>query len=455
MGLRNGDVALLPTKLYPSNEQKLLLGNMFESHRKLYNALLEQRIYAWKGKQKSLFYEEQCKEITQLRKDFEEYKKINAQSLQETAKRLDKAYKTFFSRVKEGQSGGFPRFKSSNRFSGWGYKTHGDGWKIDTSKAKKVTKKQKSRGGIVKISGVGKIRIRGMSRNDGTPKTMEVLKKGEDWFISVTYKCSPERKAGEHTHAFDWGIENFLTIANEQEQINTVENPRFLKTASEKIEKLQKDLSRKKLKSNNRKKVKVCLARCHKKIANKRLDFMHKTSCKIVENSKRLITEKLTIKNMTKAPKAKKDEISGLYLPSGAARKAGLNKSILDTSPSQFLQMVRVKAEEAAYELEEIETKKLKPSQRCAMCANVVKKELSERLHSCLCGFSISRDANSALVMLKYALGFLKIDDKPETRCRGPALCVEAPSGALKHEAPTAWVSMPYTVQLGVDHLML
>ncbi|WP_186644344.1 helix-turn-helix domain-containing protein [Fluviispira vulneris] len=87
-------------KLYPSKAQKLLLENMFNNHRKLYNALLEQRIYAWKGIQKSLSYAEQCKQITFLRKEIEEFKNINAQCLQETAKRLDKAYKAFFSRVK-------------------------------------------------------------------------------------------------------------------------------------------------------------------------------------------------------------------------------------------------------------------------------------------------------------------------------------------------------------------
>jgi len=341
-------------KLYPSKAQKLLLENMFNNHRKLYNALLEQRIYVWKGKQKSLSYAEQCKQITFLREEIEEFKNINAQSLQETAKRLDKAYKAFFSRVKAGKTAGFPRFKSYDRFSGWGYKTYGDGWKIDTFQAKKVTRKQKTRGGTVRISGVGKIQIRGMSRNGGTPKTMEVLKKGEDWIISVTYQCVAERNSGEHIHAFDWGVTTFLTIANEAQQISAVENPRFLRTASEKIEKVQQKLSRKKLRSNNRKKVKISLSRIHKKVANKRLDFMHKTSCKIVESSKRIITEKLAIKNITKAPKAKIDEFTGAYLPNGAGRKAGLNKSILDTSPSQFLQMVRVKAEEAAYELEEL-----------------------------------------------------------------------------------------------------
>ena len=191
-------------KLYPSKGQKLLLENMFNNHRKLYNALLEQRIYVWKGNQKGLSYEDQCKQITILREEIEEFKKINAQSLQETAKRLDKAYKAFFSRVKAGKTAGFPRFKSYDRFSGFGYKTYGDGWKIDTSKAKKVTKKQKARSGSVRISGVGKIQIRGMSRNDGTPKTMEVLKKGEDWIISVTYQCQPKRNSGEHIHVYQF-----------------------------------------------------------------------------------------------------------------------------------------------------------------------------------------------------------------------------------------------------------
>ncbi|BBH52645.1 hypothetical protein [Fluviispira sanaruensis] len=42
---------------------------------------------------------------------------------------MDKAYKAFFSRVKAGKTAGFPRYKSYDRFSGWVYKTYGDGWK--------------------------------------------------------------------------------------------------------------------------------------------------------------------------------------------------------------------------------------------------------------------------------------------------------------------------------------
>ncbi|WP_186643774.1 hypothetical protein [Fluviispira vulneris] len=94
---------------------------------------------------------------------------------------------------------GFPLFKSYDRILGWGYKTYSDGLMIDTFQAKK----KKARGGTVRISGVDKIQIRGMSMNGDTPKTMEVLRKDEDWIISVTYQCVLERNSDTHIHAFD------------------------------------------------------------------------------------------------------------------------------------------------------------------------------------------------------------------------------------------------------------
>jgi transposase len=55
---------------------------------------------------------------------------VNAQALQVTLKRLDLACAAFFRRVKAGATPGFPRFKPLQRFSGRGYKTHGDGWRL-------------------------------------------------------------------------------------------------------------------------------------------------------------------------------------------------------------------------------------------------------------------------------------------------------------------------------------
>src|SRR5918997_1214463 len=82
-------------RMYPITKQAQALTHLLVLHQRLYNAAL------------------------------------NAQSAQVTLRRVALAFDAFFRRVKQGdQSPGYPRFKSLKRFSGWGYKTHGDGWRL-------------------------------------------------------------------------------------------------------------------------------------------------------------------------------------------------------------------------------------------------------------------------------------------------------------------------------------
>lgn len=86
---------------------------------------------------------------------------------------------------------------------------------------------------------------------------------------------------------------------------------------------------------------------------------------------------------------------------SSGAYKAGLNRSILDTAPSTFLNLRKTKAEEVWVE---VPTRKAKPSQACHRCGVQRKKWRSERRHVCDCGAHCSRDKNAAKVMLNWAL---------------------------------------------------
>ena len=101
-----------------------------ERHRQLYNAALEHRITAYRRAGISIRKGDQEKEVTEIRALHPEYGALNAQSLQVTLDRLDKAIKAFFRRVRSVQAPGFPRFKSRDRFSGFSFKSHGDGWKL-------------------------------------------------------------------------------------------------------------------------------------------------------------------------------------------------------------------------------------------------------------------------------------------------------------------------------------
>ena len=99
------------------------------------------------------------------------------------------------------------------------------------------------------------------------------------------------------------------------------------------IKRYQKRLAKQKKGSKQREKNKSKIAKTHKKIANMRLDFCHKTSKAMVNDKKEkvLIFEDLRTKGMTKKPTAKPNGKGG-WDRNNANAKAGLNKSILDKS---------------------------------------------------------------------------------------------------------------------------
>src|SRR6266568_2426 len=177
-----------------------------------------------------------------------------------------------------------------------------------------------------------------------------------------------------------------------------------------KLAQAQQALSRKKRGSHRRKKAIQQVARCHRKIANQRRDFQHKASRKLVNQYQVIVFEDLRVKNLTKAPAPKQDE-NGKYLPNGAAAKAGLNKSILDAGWSTLTEMVSVKAAWAGRTV--VFVNPFMTSQLCSGCGTVVKKDLSERWHSCTCGTELDRDTNSAKLILNLGYQQLSVGTRP------------------------------------------
>jgi putative transposase len=117
-------------RLYPNATQTERFLEMLGLHQRLYNTALEERVRTYRETGKGVSFVEQCKALTQWRKTVPALAGLNAQSEQVTLKRLHLAFQRFFRRMKNGETPGFPRFKSLCRYPGWGYKTHGDGWKL-------------------------------------------------------------------------------------------------------------------------------------------------------------------------------------------------------------------------------------------------------------------------------------------------------------------------------------
>lgn len=118
-----------------------------------------------------------------------------------------------------------------------------------------------------------------------------------------------------------------------------------------------------------------------------------------------IAVEDLLIKNMVRKPKPKLDTETNTYLPNGAAAKGGLNKSINDAGWGTFVTMLGYKAGNAGSKL--LKVNPAYTSQICPGCGAVVKKELANRWHSCVCGCEMHRDTAAAFVILRRGLASL------------------------------------------------
>jgi putative transposase len=394
-------------KLYPTLAQHEAMLNIKGACQRLYNAALEQRRFAYRHRRVSIGRYDQARELKVLKAQFPEYKEVHSHVLQDVLKRLDEAFRRFFGRVKNGEKPGYPRFKPFQRYRGWGYFEHRVGYRLFLN--------DDGKHGRIRLHGVGMVRLRGVVPQMGKPKTCTITHKAHGWFASVVFEYEDgDFPHGNGTQAWglDWGVEKLVSIADHEGKGSFFPNPRHLKEGEKKLAREQRRLSRKKRGSKNRRKQAVRVARVHRKIANRRKDGQHKITSWIVKMCALIAVEKLNVKGM---------------VANGGAYKKGLNRSILDTSPSELHNMLRYKAESAGVRYVEVPTRKVKPSQTCSRCGAQRKKALSERTHSCSeCGFVCDRDLNAARVILSWAL-FEEPDQLPVPRGTGEFTLVERP----------------------------
>ncbi len=396
-------------KLYPNKAQTEALFGMLVLHQRLYNACLEHRKKAYDEWRKKIeryrdltdeekrqvnydcSYYGQSRQLAEVRRELPEYRNLSVNSLRTTLNRIDWAFKAFFRRVKAGDKPGFPRFRSVERFPGFGLKQHGNGWKF--------TPGEGWRHGQLYVKGVsGTIRCRGKARTPGEVKTAELLHSDGVWHMSLTVECQPERTSGTAAAGLDWGVAKYATVVSHS-KVEEIEAPRFVDAMQRKLRHEQRALARKKRGSQRRRKQRIRYARLIRRIVSKRRDFEHKLSKRLVDRYGLIATEKLAVKNLTRSAKGT------IEAPGKNVRqKAGLNRRILDTSPANFLQKLKYKIEEAGGMWIEVPTQKVKPSQTCPACGYQEKKQLSDRTHRCkMCGYTEDRDRAAARVMLGWA----------------------------------------------------
>ena len=349
-------------RAYPNKATEAQTINVLELCRQVYNLALEQRIMIYKQSKKSLSCYDQHLQLSEFKKEFTQFKKVPSQTLYDVINRLDKAYQSFFRRIKTGETAGFPRFKGFERYDS--FTLSQCGYKINKSN--------------LEIYNVGafKLKLHRQIPLEAKIKTVTITRKNNKWFVcfccdNIIPKILPKvnRSIG-----IDVGCESFLTDSNGLK----VENPRFLNKSTERITKLSQKLSKQKMGSNRRKKTRLLLAKKHEKVSNQRLDFQHKVAKHYVKHYDTICHEKM---NCFKSFK-------------------GLNRSMRDVSWFRFFDILSYKAEEAGRIVIKVPAKNT--SQQCSKCEELVPKDLSVRIHSCPhCKLTLDRDLNAALNILR------------------------------------------------------
>lgn len=388
-------------RIYPHKATTEKLQWTLDRCRELYNAALQERKEAYKYAKKSITCYEQINDLPEIKNEIRlEYQEIAAHVLQDVLRRLDKAFKNFFRRIRNGEKPGYPRFQGRNHYDSFTYPDSA-GWKLEVTKEPEGKKKGKA---ILRLTKIGDACVVLHRPIEGAIKTVTIKREGECWFVvcscAVT-ECEKLSVSYEDV-GIDLGVTHFAALSDG----TFIESPRYYRKAEKKLEKLQQTLSRKKRGSHRRKKAVRVVAQAHRKIRNQRRDFVHKASRKLVNTYQVIVFEDVQTSNLVKRPKHKQDE-NGTYLPNGASTKAGLNKSIADAGWYSFTEMTKVKAEWAGRTV--LFVNPYKTSQICSGCGTEVKKDLSERWHSCPCGVELDRDTNAAKNILavghKHFLG--------------------------------------------------
>lgn len=369
-------------RLSPNQQQEQTLLFFLRRCRDLYNSALEERRAAYQMRHISLRCFDQINELPDLKHALPAYQEVPSHVLQDVLRRVDKTFATFFRRVANGEKPGYPRYKSTSRYHSFTYPDKA-GWKL---KEKHLT-----------LTGIGDVGIKLHRELQGTIKTVTIRRDIDQWY--VTFSCEVPEEAplpsSEVAVGLDLGVMYFATLSTGEH----IENPRHYRKGLKRIKLLSQVKDRRKQGSHRRKRAAIALAKAHRKVRNQRHNFHHQLSHHLVKEYGLIAMEDLKILNMTATPDPKPDpEQEGACSPNGAAAKAGVNQSILDAGWGQFQQFCTVKAARAGRRVMLVDPKYT--SQLCSGCGQIVKKELSERWHSCECGCELDRDHNAALNIL-------------------------------------------------------
>jgi len=363
-------------RFYPTPEQAELLNRTFGSVRYVYNRALAERSRAWTQDQKRVTFAETCRMLTQWKADPETswlYEVSNV-ALQQGLQHLQQAYLNFW-----GKRSGYPTFKSKRK---------------SRASATFTTSGFRYRDGQITLAKMDvplDIRWSRPPPECAEPSTVTVSRDAAGrWHVSILVEetIEPLPPAPASAVGVDAGITSLVTLSTGEK----ITNPKCEKRDRARLAKAQRNLARKQKGSRNRARARVKVARVYARITDRRTDFLHKLSTRIIRENQTVIIEDLTVRNML--------------------RNHSLARAISDASWSEFRRQLEYKAD--WYGRTVIAVDRFYPSSRtCSACGRLAASmPLNVREWACpACGTVHDRDINAARNIRAAGLAVLACGD--------------------------------------------
>lgn len=354
-------------RCYPSDEQKRLLAQTFGCCRYVYNWALRQRTDAYYQHGERLYYEGTAQRLVLLKKQEETLwlNEVSSVPLQQALRHLDKAFRNFF----EGRAD-YPTFKKKRNQQSATYASNAFSWN-----GLALT--------LAKMDAPLNITWHRPLPDGCTPSRVTVTKdEAERYFVSILVEEDIKTlPVTSKMVGLDLGLKSMVITSDG----HTYGNPKFFHKDEKKLARAQRCHAKKKKGSKNRDKARLKVARIHKKIADRRRDYQHQLSMKVIRENQVVCIESLQVKNMLK--------------------NHSLAKAIADVGWSEFVRQLAYKA--AWYGRTIVKIDKWYPSsKRCFDCGHLLDSlPLDVRSWICPeCGVIHDRDINAAKNILAAGL---------------------------------------------------
>lgn len=237
-------------RIYPNQEQQVLLAKKLGCSRFVFNHFLAMWNNTYKETGKGLTYNSCSAELTQLKKknDTIWLKEVDSIALQSTLKHLADAFLRFFKKQNDP-----PRFKSKRN-------------KIQSYTTKQTNGNIAVIGNRMKLPKIGLVKFAKSREVTGRILSATIRRNPSGkYFVSLVVETEVKKlsKTGSSI-GIDMGLKNFAILSNG----HTYTNPKFFRTLEKKLVKAQRILSRRKRGSSNWNKQRIKVARIHEYIAN-------------------------------------------------------------------------------------------------------------------------------------------------------------------------------------------